>query len=106
MPRPRKPWFRKATGWWMVEIDGRQLRLANGRERKAEAERKYHTLMAEIAANPPVDGGDPTVASIIDADLDFAQHRDSRRTFYERKLIRQQFVDAHGFRRVKACIII
>ena len=25
MPRPRKPWFRKATGWWMVEIDG-QLR--------------------------------------------------------------------------------
>ena len=104
MPRPRKPWFRKSTGWWMVEIGGRQLRLANGRERKAEAERKYHTLMAEIAANPPVDGGDPTVASIIDAYLDFAQHRDSPRTFYERKLILQQFVDAHGFRRVKDCL--
>ncbi len=44
MPRPRKPWFRKSTGWWMVEIDGRQLRRAVGRERKAEAERKYHTI--------------------------------------------------------------
>ena len=67
MPRPRKPWFRKATGWWMVEIDGRQLKLANGRERKAEAERKYHTLMAEIAANPPVDGGDrePLTACLL-----------------------------------------
>ena len=44
MPRPRKPWFRKATGWWMVEIDGRQLRLANGREGKA--------LGASAAASP------------------------------------------------------
>jgi hypothetical protein len=53
--------------------------------------------MAEIAANP-------TVASIVDAYLDFAQHRDSPRTFYERKLILQQFVDDHGYRRVRDCL--
>ena len=39
MPRPRKPWFRKATDWWMVEVDGRQVKLAQGRDHKAEAER-------------------------------------------------------------------
>lgn len=50
MSRPRKPWFRKATGWWMVEIGGRQVKLARGRDRKADAERKYHLLMAEIAS--------------------------------------------------------
>jgi integrase len=104
MPRPRKPWFRKATGWWMVEVGGRQVKLAQGRDRKTEAELKYHKLMAEIAANPPVDGGDPTVASIADAYLDYAQRRDSTRTYYERKLILQEFVDAHGYRRVKDCL--
>lgn len=104
MPRPRKPWFRKATDWWMVEVDGRQVKLAQGRDHKAEAERQYHRLMAEIAANPPVDGGDPTVAAIVDAYLGFAERRDSPRTFYERKLYLQQFVDDHGFRRVKDCL--
>ncbi len=30
MPRLNKPWFRAATDWWMVKIDGRQLKLAKG----------------------------------------------------------------------------
>jgi integrase len=88
----------------MVEVDGRQVKLAQGRDQKAEAERQYHLLMAEIAANPPVDGGDPTVAAIVDAYLDYAHRRDSPRTFYERKLYLQQFVDDCGFRRVKECL--
>ena len=85
MPRPRKPWFRKQTGWWMVAVDGRQEELAQGRDQKAEAECQYHLLMAEIAANPPVDGGDPTVAVIIDAYLDHA-HRRRPTHLHQRKL--------------------
>ena len=27
MARPAKPWFRKQTGWWMVEIGGKPVPL-------------------------------------------------------------------------------
>src|SRR5262245_28796073 len=30
MARPQKPWYRKQTGWWMVEIDGKQEKLVKG----------------------------------------------------------------------------
>lgn len=30
MARPQKPWYRKQTGWWMVEIDGAQEKLIRG----------------------------------------------------------------------------
>jgi len=43
-------------------------------------------MMLECAANPPVDGGSPSVASVIDAFLDFASRRDAASTFYERTL--------------------
>lgn len=58
MPRPRKPRFREATGWWMVEVDGTRVKLAYGRDQKTAAEVEYHHLMAEVGSNPPVDGGD------------------------------------------------
>ena len=46
MPRPNKPWFRAATDWWMVKIDGRQLKLAKGKKHKTAALKKFHELMA------------------------------------------------------------
>lgn len=104
MARPRKPWYRSDRDWWMVEFDGRQVKLCRGRENRADAEQKFHALMAERLANPPVDGGNPTVASVIDAYLDFAMRRDAPSTFYERKLYCQAFVDAHGWRLVRDCI--
>lgn len=30
MARPARPWHRKQTGWWMVEIDGTQVKLVEG----------------------------------------------------------------------------
>ena len=30
MARPQKPWYRKQTGWWMVEVNGRQEKLVEG----------------------------------------------------------------------------
>ena len=106
MPRPRKPWFRKARNAWYVEIDRTQHKLADGPENdetKARANLKFHQLMAEILANPPADGGDPTVASIVDEFLEHSVKRDAPSTFYERKLYLQDFCTHHGPRLVRDC---
>ena len=61
MARPRKLWYRKARQAVYVEIDGKQHLLAKGPDNDETWERArlaYHRLMAEILANPPVDGGD------------------------------------------------
>jgi hypothetical protein len=44
MSRPNKIWFRKDVGWWMATAGGKKLRLAEGRENKKLAERKFHEL--------------------------------------------------------------
>ena len=41
MPRPNKIWFRKDIGYWMVTINGKRIRLAEGRHAKKEAQQKY-----------------------------------------------------------------
>jgi integrase len=30
MARPQKPWYRKQTGWWMVEVGDKQVKLIQG----------------------------------------------------------------------------
>lgn len=101
MPRPNKPWFRRQTGWWQTEFNGVTYKLARGFDQKVEAVRKFHELMAEAAANPPVDGGDPTVASLLDAYLDDAIENNRPRTFAEKKYLLQRFTYAYGTRLVK-----
>lgn len=104
MSRTPKPWFRKSTGWWMTEICGRQIKLARGKECRKEAQVRFHELMVECAANPPVDGGAPTVASIIDAYLDQHQRAVGERTYYEHRRLLQKFAEAYGNRHVKDCL--
>jgi hypothetical protein len=50
MARPNKIWFRKDVGWWMVTIDGRKLRLAQGRQNRKLAEQKFHE---SLRPSPP-----------------------------------------------------
>ena len=41
MARPHKPWHRKQAGWWMIGIEGEQVKLVEGpRDEK-------HRLLAE-----------------------------------------------------------
>jgi integrase len=106
MPRPRKPWFRKNRPGVYVEIGGKQHLLAKGPDNDETWERAqlaYHQLMAEVLANPPVEGGDPTVASVVDEFLEFSVKRDAPSTFYERKLYLQNFCTHHGPRLVRDC---
>jgi integrase len=88
----------------MVEIDGEQVKLCQGKNNRTEAQRLFHQRMAERLAVPPVDGGNPTVTSVIDAFLEYSSLRDSERTYYERKRYLQLFAEAHGRRLVKECI--
>jgi len=41
--RQAKPWFRKSTKTWYVQLDGRQVPLGKDKE---QANRKYHELMS------------------------------------------------------------
>ncbi|QEH32122.1 site-specific tyrosine recombinase XerC [Aquisphaera giovannonii] len=42
-----KPWYWKAKDAWYVQIDRKQVMLAKGKAKKAEAKRRWHELMSE-----------------------------------------------------------
>ena len=100
MGRPRKPYFRKSDKSWVSRFGGRYVKLAKGRENKAEALRKFHELeLAErIAPNP--DAVNLTVAGVIESYLEYARTRCAPATFSQRKQYLQLFAEAHGWRRV------
>ena len=52
MPRENKIWFWKDTGWWMVTLAGKKVRLAQGRENKKVAAQKFHELALVRAESP------------------------------------------------------
>jgi hypothetical protein len=41
MARPSKIWFRKDTGWWMVTLAEKKIRLTEGRSSRKLAEQKF-----------------------------------------------------------------
>jgi integrase/recombinase XerD len=103
MSRRAHPWFRAFDGWWYVKIDGKQIKLVRGRDSREAAHDRWHALMAERAANPPIDSPDQTVASIIDVYLSHIARRRSPRTYAECKRYLQWFAEAHGYRLVREC---
>ncbi len=100
MGRPRKPYLRKSDNSWVSRFGGRYVKLAKGRENKAEAFRKFHELeLAErIAPNP--DAVNLTVAGVIESYLEYARTRCAPATFSQRRQYLQLFAEAHGWRRV------
>jgi hypothetical protein len=60
MARPNKIWFRNDTGWWMITLGGKKIRLAQGKENRKLAEQKFHELKAVEAR--PADRCDARVA--------------------------------------------
>lgn len=101
MARPNKIWFRKSTGWWVVTIDGTWFKLAKGRDNKQTAQKKFNQLIFERDANPPVDGGDPTIASLIDQYLVIKRPLLGARTFDEKLRYLQHFADEHGLKKAR-----
>ena len=71
MARPNKIWFYKATGWWCVIIEGKRIRLAEGRENRKAAERRFHEL--KLAGTQTPEAPSARVADVIEAFLDWAK---------------------------------
>jgi len=103
MPRRARPWFRRFDRWWYITINGKAEKLAPGRKNKQAAYDRWHELMIEQAANPPIDGAAPTVASVIDLHLVHSQRVDAPRSYENRKHYLQLFAEAHGLKLIDEC---
>ena len=64
MGRPAKPWFWSSRGVWCVDLDGRRITLARGREARGEAIAAFHRVM--VSRNTP--GAVEPVAGLTVAD--------------------------------------
>lgn len=91
MPRAAKPFFRKEDGWWYLNIREcgrrRQMRLAEGKKNKPEADRRYHEVMAlreQERATRQRPGPSQLVETILDQFLVYcrAEHPESTRAWY------------------------
>ena len=95
MARTPKPWFRQQTGWWMVTLGGRQHKLAEGRENKRLAQRRFHELSLLIAETPQ--SSDMRVASVCDAFLQWSERHQSPETYRGYHFYIQSFCEACGY---------
>ncbi|WP_435019114.1 tyrosine-type recombinase/integrase [Tundrisphaera sp. TA3] len=51
--RHPEPWYRKFNDTWYVQLDGKQQKLAKGKDNKPEAFRTFHRLMAGQRVGTP-----------------------------------------------------
>jgi integrase len=95
MSRPNRIWFRKDTGWWMITLAGKKIRLAEGRENRRAAERKFHELKLVVANAPEA----PTarVADVIEAFLDWAEKHLGQETLRNLKWYAETFAEHSGY---------
>jgi integrase len=101
MPRTPHPWYRRQTGWWMVQLNRKKVRLVKGPKDAATrkvARDKLRELLAVAKANPR--SGPQTVASVIEKYLRHTAKAYSERSLYERRLLLQSFAELHGWRGV------
>ena len=73
MPRQPRPWFRKQTGSWYIQLNGRQVSLGKDRQKAFE---KYHALMAGNNG-----GGFEQVDLLLDEFLEFVKNNLAERTY-------------------------
>jgi integrase len=95
MSRPNKIWFRKDVGWWMVTINGKRIRLAQGRENRKVAQQKFHELAVTVASTP--EAVTARVADIIEDFLAWAKIHLSEETNRNYIWFGQSFAEHSGF---------
>jgi integrase len=102
--RQPKPWFRKQTDTWYVQLGKDQIPLVKGRGNEKAAYEAYFRVMAEQQANAPPEPDKLTVARLADEFLKWSEKHNSPETFDWHKVFLQNFCDAHG-RRLAAEVI-
>src|SRR3954452_21906781 len=89
MARHAKIWFRKATGWYMTTVNGKQHKLSKD---KQEAHKAFHALLAN--ANEKKEGtGGPRLSfrKLADLFLDVSKRTKVEETFRSRNKFLQSF---------------
>lgn len=99
--RDPKPWYRKSVDAWYAQIDGRQVRLAKGRDNRAEAKRRLAELIAGLA---PIATDALSVAQVCDRYLSHSRAEHAADTFKWHRYFLQKFCDAHGTKPTSALI--
>ncbi|MFO0849976.1 MAG: site-specific integrase [Gemmataceae bacterium] len=93
--RQPKPWYRASKDAWFVELGGKQIRLAKGRDSEKQALEAFYRLMSARPENlPPPDR--LTVTQLCDLFLDHSQRHHSPDTYDNYRHFLQAFCDAHG----------
>jgi len=96
-----QPFFRSQNASWYVQIGKKQIRLAKGRENRAEAYRRFAELIAGDIARV-AEPGLVTVAKACDLFLVHAEKHTAPDTFKFYRYFLQSFCDAHGTRKVSS----
>ncbi len=99
--RQPKPWYRKQTDSWYVQIGPKQHLLAKGKSSEKAAYELYHRLMAETK---PVEPDNITVAKLCDLLLDWSEKHNARETFEWHRTFLQEFCSTHGDKPATAVI--
>ncbi len=103
MARTAKPWYYQQTGWWMAWIDGKKVKLAQGKKSRKQAQDRLDELRYEAAHNPAPESSQQTVASVIERYIEVVFPRLAKGTTDCRTGYLQDFAEAHGWRMVSAC---
>lgn len=98
MARTAQPWFNKQKNCWMVWLNGKRVKLAEGKKNKKAATDRFDELRFEARHNPHPDTGVATVASVIERYQGFADKRLSASTKASRWPYLQSFAETHGWR--------
>jgi len=95
MPRVNGIWYRKDTGWWMVTLAGKKIRLVEGRQNRTQAERKFHELKAVTPQAP--DQTSARAADIIEALLNWSENHLSPETHRNLRWYGEMFAEHSGY---------
>ena len=103
MVRSAKPWFNTQSGWWTVWLNGKRVRLVQGKVARKDAQQAYLALLYTTKHNPSPDAPEQTVVSVIERYLEVALPSLSDQCRRLRKMYLQSFAELHGWREVKSC---
>lgn len=100
MARSAKPWFCAQTGWWKVWLNGKRVRLIEGKANRKAAHDALQDLLYIARHNPTPDAPAQTVVSVIERYLEVAVPALAPQTQQLRTMYLQSFCELHGWRLV------
>src|SRR5687768_7973968 len=102
MPRTAKPWYREQDGWWYTTIDGKQVKLAQGKANKKRAGTECHRLLGQSVKRGEMDS--KTVAVLCDTYLEHCKAENVKEAYEYKVNILTQFSSVLGRKKCEQLI--